>query len=96
MILDGMGPREIMEQAAGLAVDILEHKDVSYFCPCFRERALGAIAALGKTEIEKLIGKREAAKVECHFCRKEYAVSQAELFSLLMDTDAGPSDTMTS
>jgi molecular chaperone Hsp33 len=96
MILDGMGPREIMEQAAGLAIDILEHKDVSHFCPCSRERVLDAIAALGKAEIEELIGKRETAKVECHFCRKEYAVSQAELFSLLMDTDAGPSDTMTS
>jgi molecular chaperone Hsp33 len=96
MILDGMGPREIMEEAAGLRIDVRERKEVSFHCPCSKNRVLDAIAALGKTEIGELIGKREAAKVECNFCRKEYAVSQAELFSLLMDTDAGPSDTMTS
>jgi redox-regulated HSP33 family molecular chaperone len=57
---------------------------------------LDAIAALGKAEIGELIGKSEPARVECHFCRKEYTVSRAELFSLLIDMDGGPSDTMTS
>lgn len=96
MILDGMGPREIMEEAAGLPVEIREQKDVSYFCPCTRERVLDAIAALGAAEIDELIGKGEPAKVECHFCRKTYLVSREELLSLLMDAYPGPSDTMTS
>jgi len=96
MILDGMGPREIMEEAAGLPIDVRERKEVSFHCPCSRNRVLDAIAALGKAEIGELVGKSESAKVECHFCRKEYAVSRAELFSLLIDKDDGPSDTMTS
>jgi molecular chaperone Hsp33 len=57
---------------------------------------LDAIAALGKTEIGELIKKEEPAKVECHFCRTEYVVSQEELVSLLMDTYSGPSSKMTS
>ncbi|NJD62211.1 MAG: hypothetical protein FIA93_05770, partial [Deltaproteobacteria bacterium] len=71
-------------------------KNVSYFCPCTRERVLDAIAALGAAEIDELVGKGEPAKAECHFCRKEYLVSREELLALLMDTYSGPSDTMTS
>jgi molecular chaperone Hsp33 len=96
MILDGMGPGEIMEEAAGLPIDIRERKEVSFHCPCSRDRVLDAIAALGKTEIGELIKKEESAKVECHFCRTEYVVSQEELISLLMDTYSGPSSKMTS
>lgn len=94
MILDGMGPREIMEEAAGLLIDIREQKEVSFHCPCSKDRVLDAIAALGKAEIDELIKKGEPAKVECHFCRTEYVVSLVELFSLVMDTYSGSSDSM--
>ena len=94
MILDGMGPREIMEEAAGLPIDIRERKEVSFHCPCSKDRVLDAIAALGRAEIDELIKKGEPAKVECHFCRTEYVVSQVELFSLTMDTYRSPSDKM--
>jgi molecular chaperone Hsp33 len=96
MILDGMGPREILEEASGLSVDIRERKDVSYFCPCTRERVLDAIAALGAAGIEELVEKEEPAKVDCYFCRRVYLVSREELLALLMDTYPGPSDTMKS
>jgi molecular chaperone Hsp33 len=96
MILDGMGPREIMEEATGHPVDILEGKEVRFHCPCTKDRVLDAIATLGKAEIDELIKRGEPAKVECHFCRTEYILSQLELFSLLMDTYSGPSDPMTS
>lgn len=92
MILAGMGPREIMEEAAGLPIDIREQKEVSFHCPCSKDRVLDAIAALGRTEIDELIRKGEPAMVECHFCRTEYVVSQVELFSLAMETYSSPSD----
>ncbi len=93
MILAGMGPREIMEEAAG-PIDIREQKEVSFHCPCSKDRVLDAIAALGRAEIDELIQKGEPAKVECHFCRTEYVVSLVELFSLVMDTYSSPSDKM--
>ncbi len=96
MILDGMSTREIMEEAAGLAVDIIEKKDVRFHCPCSKERVLDAIAALGREEIDYLLRKGEPAKVECRFCRKEYAVSQEDLSSLLTYGDPDPSGKMTS
>jgi molecular chaperone Hsp33 len=87
-----MGPQEIMEEAAGLPVEILERKEVRFHCPCTKDRVLDAIAALGRVEIDGLIRKGEAAKAECHFCRTEYVVSLEELTSLLMDTYPGRSD----
>jgi molecular chaperone Hsp33 len=85
MVLEGMDPRKIMEEATGLPVDILEEKEVRFHCQCTKERVLDAIAALGRAEIEELIGKGEAAKVECRFCRAEYAISPVELRVLSED-----------
>ncbi len=83
MILDGFGPEKIMEEATGMSLDILEKRDVSYFCPCSKERVMDALVAIGKNEIEELIRKGETASIQCQFCKTEYAVTQEELSSLL-------------
>ena len=88
MILDGMGPGEIMEEAVGLSVDVGERKQVLYRCPCTRDRVLDSIAALGKREIDDMVRKRETVNVECHFCRERYDVALDELVSLLRDVDS--------
>ncbi len=83
MILEGLGPKEIMEEAIGLPVEILEKKDVYYYCPCNKERVLDAIAALGEREIRDLASKGEKIDVQCWFCNRKYLVSKRELLSLL-------------
>lgn len=83
MILDGFGPEKVMEEATGMPLDILEKRDVSYYCPCSKERVMDALVAIGKNEIEELIRKDETASIQCQFCRTEYAVTQEELSSLL-------------
>lgn len=83
MVLDGMGPREIMEEAAGRPVEILEEKEVRYFCPCSRKRSLGAIVALGRAEIEDMLRKRETVTVDCRFCGSTYTFDPEELEELL-------------
>ena len=87
MILDGMGPGEVMEEAVGLPIDVGERKPVVYRCPCTRDRALDALAALGKQEVDDLVRKGETVNVECHFCRERYDVSFGELVSLLEEID---------
>ena len=88
MILDGMGPGEIMEEAVGLPVDVGERKQVVYRCPCTRDRVLDSLAALGKQEVDDLVRKGEPVNVECHFCRERYDVTLDELVSLLRDVDS--------
>jgi len=79
MILDGMGPGEIMREAVGLPVDVREETEVAFHCPCTRERVLDAFAALGEDEIGGMIRKGEPVKAECRFCRTGYGISREEL-----------------
>jgi molecular chaperone Hsp33 len=83
MVLDGLGPKEIMEEAVGLPVKILERKDVTYYCPCNKERVLDAVVALGEKDIKGFSKKGKAVKVKCQFCRTEYIVPPDELLKLL-------------
>ncbi len=85
MILEGLGPGEIMEEAIGLPVEILEKREVIYYCPCSKDRVLDAIAALGEKDINKFIQKGETVKIRCQFCKKKYSVSQEEFSSILND-----------
>jgi molecular chaperone Hsp33 len=83
MILNGLSPKEIMEEAVGLPVEISESKEVFYYCPCTKERVLDSIILLGRKDIEELVSKGEILNVQCEFCKKEYIVSQEELSSIL-------------
>jgi molecular chaperone Hsp33 len=83
MILNGFGPKEIMEEAVGLSVEISEYRDVLYYCPCTRDRVPDAIVALGKEDMEDLVKKEEALNVQCKFCRTKYVVSKEEIVSIL-------------
>ncbi len=92
MILDGMGPGEIMREAVGQPVDVREEKEVAFRCPCTRERVLDAFAALGEAEVREMVRKGEPLKVECRFCRTEYAFSREELRFLLLEPGSDTPD----
>lgn len=59
--------------------DALGSQEVQAFCPCDRERAFGALAALGPEAIEAARAKGEEMEVVCDFCRKRYTFAPEEL-----------------
>lgn len=83
MILDGLSPKEIIEEAVGLPIEISEWKEVLYYCPCTKDRVLDVIVVLGREDIGKLVSRGEVLYVQCEFCKKEYVVSQDDLQFLL-------------
>ncbi|MFN3479989.1 MAG: Hsp33 family molecular chaperone HslO [Thermodesulfovibrionales bacterium] len=83
MILKGMTPEEIIEEALGMPFDIMERRTVSYYCPCTKERVIDAIVSLGKEDIREFIRKGEPLEIQCQFCKKAYTVTQDELEELL-------------
>jgi molecular chaperone Hsp33 len=85
MVMDGMEPREIIGEILGMPYDILDRKEVVYFCPCSKDRVMAALVTLGEKDIQAMAEKGEALDVQCHFCRTDYAVSKEELFSLLRE-----------
>lgn len=83
MILKGMTPEEIIEEALGMPFDIMERRTVLYYCPCTKERVLDAIVSLGKEDIKEFIRKGEPLEIHCQFCKRGYTVTQDELEEML-------------
>ena len=50
-----------------------------YKCLCDREYVKGILVSLGKKELLDIIKKEGAVKVNCEFCRTEYAFSEKEV-----------------
>ncbi|MBI1911447.1 MAG: Hsp33 family molecular chaperone HslO [Deltaproteobacteria bacterium] len=90
MILDGLGPKEIMNEAVGLPIKFIDEIKVNYFCPCSKSRVLDAVAALGKADIEDYIKKGESVEVTCRFCKSFYKINPEELEELLKNTQWQP------
>jgi molecular chaperone Hsp33 len=59
--------------------DALGSQEVQTFCPCDRERAFGALVALGPAAIEEARTNGEEMEVVCDFCRTRYAFRPSEL-----------------
>ncbi len=87
MVLEGLTPKQIIEEAVGLPVDVLDEKEVNYYCPCTKERVLDAMAALGKGEIEEMLKRGENLEITCRFCGKQYDVTLKELEEILRGYD---------
>jgi molecular chaperone Hsp33 len=59
--------------------DALGTTEPKAFCPCDRDRARGALLALGEEELRDALEKGEELEVICDFCRTRYAFPPAEL-----------------
>lgn len=89
MILDGLTNLKIIEEAVGLPVEILDEREVTYYCPCSKERVLDAIAALGKEEILEILNKGEDLEVRCRFCGNVYEITIDDVKLILNSSQQG-------
>lgn len=83
---EGFSPHQILDLLLG-DPDIQYH-DVtpcSYYCPCSRERMEKNLITLGHEELINLSEDPDGIKLECHFCSRTYAFTQAEVQSLIRD-----------
>lgn len=75
---------------AGIALrdipfDVFDELDVSYHCPCGRDRTTRALITLGKAELLKMLdeqvreGKPERLEVNCRFCDKKQYYNRADI-----------------
>ncbi len=84
MLTENMTPEQIaLEGLAGLDGEILDEWEAGYFCNCSRERTERILAALGKSELERLAEEQPETELCCHFCGKKYRFSSDEIKTLI-------------
>ena len=86
MLLAGTTPEEIIVLVfAGIPVDILEKRELSFRCACSRGRFSRALMSLGREELETLARGREPVELTCEFCRKTHAFDLDAIQGLIDD-----------
>ncbi len=73
---------ELVEAALGdvlPALQVLDRRAVSFFCPCSRDRAASSLTLLGASELRSMILDEGKAEVTCNFCRERYEFDEVEL-----------------
>jgi molecular chaperone Hsp33 len=75
-------PEAIARAALGGSADamrVLDLRDVSFFCPCTRERAEFTLGMLRPEDLKEMILETSEAEVICNFCGLKYRFSEVEL-----------------
>jgi molecular chaperone Hsp33 len=80
--LDHFTAESIARAALGPCGDdlkILDLREVSFFCPCTRERAESTLGMLRPEDLKEMILETNDAEVTCNFCGQQYRFSEIEL-----------------
>jgi len=68
---------------ADLEPEILEKREIEYFCPCNEKKVLSALISLGEKELLEMIAENKDIEVTCQFCDKAYHFTDENLKDLL-------------
>lgn len=81
ILLEGGKPFDLFEPfMLGIPFTELDHPyEAKYFCPCNKERVMGALEILGIAELQDIIDKNEQQEVICQMCGKPYVISVDEV-----------------
>ena len=83
-LISEMTLEEIVEATfRGLEPEILESMPLSLTCDCTRPKIEQVILSMGEASIRDLIREQNGCEVTCHFCRRHYRFTGAELEALL-------------
>ena len=74
-------------QLLGSEVQVLEARDVRFFCACSIERVEATLRALGPEDLRELKKEQGAAEVTCHFCGEVYSVPGDRILELAFSLD---------
>ena len=78
-------PEALARAALGQCADglqVLDVRDVTFFCPCSRERAEATLGMLRPEDLQQMILADNQAEVTCDFCGAQYRFSDAEVEQL--------------
>ena len=69
----------------GMPYTPLEESEFAYGCWCSRTSMLGAVASLGRGDIQEMVDAGEVLDIQCDYCGENYRLPPNELVGLLDD-----------
>lgn len=87
MVDEGYTPEEMIAEITGGDYQLLETKELSWFCNCSKERFKRGLKSLGATEIKDILTTDKKAEITCNFCNKKYEFNEDELKEILFDLE---------
>lgn len=81
---EGKAPEDILENLfQGVPCDVLFKTELSYSCPCSRDKVERVLLTMGSKELERLRDKNERTEVVCDFCKKPYYFQHKDFSAII-------------
>ena len=82
LIDEGKTPEEIIKLYFPDA-DILEHKEIRWYCGCSHDHFKEALATLKDSDLQEMIDDGKGAEITCQYCSTKYVFTSEELEEVL-------------
>lgn len=85
LLREGTTPEQMLERIFPEGYVSGGRQEVSFHCPCSRERFEAAIVSLGHQEVRRIIDEEDQpfTEVVCHFCNQAYHFSPDQMEAIL-------------
>lgn len=86
MLEAGNTPEDMLELILGfMRTEILDILPTQFYCNCSRERVEKALISIGLKDLNDILTNDKGAKLNCHFCGKEYKFNEKQIEEIIAD-----------
>lgn len=83
MVQEGYSAEEMIAEITDGNYELLETKELGYYCPCNSDRFKRGLLSLGKKELETILKEDHKIDITCNFCQKNYHFTEQELKEMI-------------
>lgn len=88
MVQEGYTPEEMIQEITAGNYELLETKELSFSCPCSKDRFRKGLLSLGKKELTDILKEDKKATITCNFCKNTYEFSSEDLEEMIQELDS--------
>lgn len=88
MVQEGYTPEEMIQEITSGNYELLETKELSFSCPCSKDRFRKGLLSLGKKELTDILKEDKKATITCNFCKNTYEFNSEDLEKMIQELDS--------